>query len=49
MFSRSEGNEFNLKLQKPGQDMSHRFQKAGTSVVRCAIHPKMKLKVTVGK
>jgi plastocyanin len=47
MFSRSEGFEFNLKLQKPGEDMRQSFQKPGTAVVRCAIHPKMKLVVKV--
>lgn len=47
MFSRSRGNEFNLKMQKPGQDLSQRFENPGTVVVRCAIHPKMKLVVKV--
>ena len=47
MFSRSEGSEFNLKLQKPGEDLSQTFEKPGTKLVRCAIHPKMKLLVTV--
>jgi plastocyanin len=27
--------------------MSQKFESPGESVVRCAIHPKMKLKVTV--
>jgi len=34
-------------LQKPGQDIKASFAKAGTYKVRCAIHPKMKMTVTV--
>jgi plastocyanin len=47
MFSRSEPNDFNLKLQKPGEDMRQTFRAPGEVLVRCAIHPKMKLLVTV--
>lgn len=47
MFSRTDGHEFNLKMQKPGHDMEQRFDTAGQAVVRCAIHPKMKLIVNV--
>ena len=47
MFSRSQGNEFNLKMQKPGQDLTQKFESPGTAIVRCAIHPKMKLVVKV--
>jgi plastocyanin len=34
-------------LQKPGQDIKETFAKPGTYKVRCAIHPKMKMTVTV--
>ena len=34
-------------LQKPGQDIKANFAKAGTYKARCAIHPKMKMTVTV--
>lgn len=47
IFSRSENAQFNLKMQPPGQDLRQRFDKPGTAVVRCAIHPKMKLVVQV--
>jgi len=47
MFSRSEKFEFNLKMQKPGQDLRQSFDEPGTAIVRCAIHPKMKLVVNV--
>ena len=36
-------------LQKPGQTISTKFDKAGTYQVRCAIHPKMKMTVKVGE
>ena len=47
MFSRSKKHEFNLKLQKPGEDLRQTFDAPGTALVRCAIHPKMKLVVKV--
>ena len=47
MFSRTEGSEFNLKLQKPGEDKRQTFANPGTVVVRCAIHTQMKLVVKV--
>jgi plastocyanin len=34
-------------LQPPGALVSHKFNEAGTFEVRCAIHPKMKMTVTV--
>ena len=42
-----KGDVFDLGLQKPGQPMSRKFAKAGKFKLRCTIHPKMKLKVTV--
>jgi plastocyanin len=47
IFSRSENAEFNLKMQPPGEDLKYTFDKPGTALVRCAIHPKMKLVVQV--
>ena len=47
IFSRSENAEFNLKMQPPGEDLKYTFEKPGTAMVRCAIHPKMKLVVQV--
>jgi plastocyanin len=49
IFSRSENAEFNLKMQPPGQDLKYTFEKPGTALVRCAIHPKMKLVVQVAE
>ena len=34
-------------LQKPGEDIKVRFDKPGEYKIRCAIHPRMKMKVTV--
>lgn len=36
-------------LQKPGVVINKQFTDAGTFQVRCAIHPKMKMTVTVEK
>jgi len=36
-----------LGLQKPGQSLSHLFDKAGRFKVRCSIHPSMKMTVNV--
>jgi len=47
VFSSSPGHEFNLKTQKPGQKSELSFDKEGTVEVRCAIHPTMKLRITV--
>lgn len=47
VFSKSEANPFNLKLQPPGDAQLVRFARPGTVVVRCAIHPMMRLEVTV--
>jgi plastocyanin len=47
VFSQSPAAPFNLKLQRPGQSEDVRFENPGTAVVRCAIHPMMRLEVTV--
>ena len=47
VFSASKGYEFNLKTQPPGAAAAVPFNNEGTAEVRCAIHPKMKLIVTV--
>jgi plastocyanin len=36
-----------LGLQKPGENLSYKFDKAGRFKVRCSIHPSMKMTVTV--
>jgi plastocyanin len=49
VFSVSEGMEFEIRRQAPGQTSTVPFPKEGTAEVRCSIHPKMKLIVTVRK
>ena len=34
-------------LQKPGDTIQHLFGESGKFIVRCSIHPKMKMTVTV--
>ncbi len=36
-----------LGLQKPGESLTFKFDKAGKFKVRCSIHPSMKMIVTV--
>jgi plastocyanin len=43
----SKDAAFNLKIQPPGDKKAVTFDKPGTYQVRCAIHPKMMLTVTV--
>ena len=47
IHSRSPGDKFDLGKQNPGESTSRTFEKDGTFKVRCVIHPKMKLLVTV--
>ncbi len=43
----ADGIQFDEGLQNPGEIIAHDFDKIGTFVVRCGIHPQMKIKVTV--
>ncbi len=47
VFSQTPGMEFDLRTQRPGEQSTISFEHAGISEVRCAIHPTMKLIVTV--
>ncbi len=47
VYSQSPGNAFDVKTQKPGESSDVVLKSAGEVEVRCAIHPTMKLKVTV--
>jgi plastocyanin len=49
VFSTSKANAFTIKVQKPGESSTVDFAEEGVTEVRCAIHPKMKLNVTVKK
>ena len=45
VFSDDAG--FDIGLQEPGESRSVEFDSAGTFMVRCRIHPKMRMKVVV--
>ena len=49
VFSASPGMEFDIRRQPPGGSSTVTFAKEGVAEVRCSIHPKMKLLVTVKK
>lgn len=41
------GNSIDKGLQRPGDEIKETFGKAGVYTVHCALHPKMKMKLTV--
>jgi plastocyanin len=43
----SDDNANDKGLQKPGETIDQKFDKAGDFQVRCSIHPKMKMTVKV--
>jgi plastocyanin len=47
IISTSKGNEFNLGSQPPGTSTDVTFKESGDVQVICAIHPRMKMSVTV--
>jgi len=47
IYSTSPANEFNLGSQAPGTSSPVTFGKSGEVTVLCAIHPRMKMVVTV--
>ncbi|HYX31978.1 MAG TPA: plastocyanin/azurin family copper-binding protein [Oligoflexus sp.] len=49
VFTASEAIKFNLGVQKAGTELRREFATAGEAEIRCAIHPKMKLKIVVKK
>jgi len=47
VYSVTPGLEFELRTQAPGKSDTVKFDKPGSLTVECAIHPKMKLQITV--
>jgi len=47
VISTSRGSEFDLGSQRPGTATDVRFTSAGEAEVICAIHPRMKMLVTI--
>ncbi len=46
-FSDNEANEFDIGMQKPGQDVTIEMKKPGKVEVECAIHPNMHMTIEV--
>lgn len=49
VYSATPGREFEIRAQEPGKSTAVRFERAGTALVECAIHPRMKLHVQVDR
>ena len=47
VLSESKGSEFDLGSQEPGTSIPVKFGSTGDVMVICAIHPKMKMTVSV--
>ena len=47
VYSLGPKNAFDIKVQAPGKSSTVPFNEKGVTDVECAIHPNMKLKVTV--
>jgi plastocyanin len=43
----ADADTVDIGLQRPGQSVSHAFDRAGAYEVRCTVHPDMMLTVTV--
>jgi len=46
-FTDNEENEFDIGMQKPGEDVSVEMKAPGVVEVECAIHPNMHLEILV--
>ena len=47
VYSDTEGAVFDIGLQEPGETLGVTFDEAVVAEVRCRIHPRMRLQVTV--
>ena len=47
IFSETPGHQFNVRKQMPGDRYAITLDTKGTFRVRCAIHPRMRMKITV--
>ena len=47
VYSFTQGFSFDLGGQEPGEETTVRLSRPGVVDIRCAIHPKMKLQITV--
>lgn len=49
VYSETEGASFDIGLQAPGEERDVVLEKLGIVDVRCRIHPRMRLKITVSE
>lgn len=47
VYSQTAGHAFDLGLALPGESVEHEFARPGVVDIRCAVHPRMRLAVTV--
>ncbi len=47
VYSETEGADFDIGLQPPGEERDVVLEKLGIVDVRCRIHPRMRMKITV--
>lgn len=47
VYSKSSGQKFKIRKQKPGARDSVSFDSVGAAEARCAIHPKMKMVINI--
>ncbi len=47
VYSETEGGSFDIGLQPPGEERDVVLEKLGIIDVRCRIHPRMRMKITV--
>lgn len=47
IYSKSSGQKFKIRKQKPGARDSVSFDSVGAAEVRCAVHPKMKMVINI--
>ena len=47
LYTKGKGIDVDSDLQQPGQDIDITFPESGTFEVRCGVHPRMLLTVTV--
>ncbi len=47
LYSETEGFEFDVRKQMPGDEHRLELKKSGTFTIHCVIHPRMNMKVNV--
>ena len=47
LFSETSGHEFDVRKQMPGDSHTITLDRKGVFEIRCALHPRMRMKITV--